>query len=412
LIVLRSFFLSTALGCVRLRPHLVSIAAGPVQSGNSVWPDEDITGGSPHLLKSTAGDAMVFDLPGLAAHLQIALSEQDLATSTAPIQILGVNTVELATSTDLCFAEHLDQADQVAASKAGVILVTESFPKLAGPLLIRVPEPRRSFFSVAECFIPSAPIPHRHSSAQVDTSASIGADVSIGACAVIAAEVRIGARCVIGPGCWIGPGVRIGDDCLLEANVTVHAQSSIGAHCVIRSGTVIGSDGFGFRWDGQRHCKIPQLGRVVIEDDVDIGCNCCVDRATLGETRVRRGARIDNLVQIAHNSDIGEHVILVSQSGIAGSSRVGTGAVLSGQVAVSDHVDIGAGARVGGQSGVTKDVSAGSSVFGTPARPIKDSLRQLAALSQLPRLLAQIKHQKQELKCLRDRLQALEGVQR
>ena len=354
---------------------------------------------------------MVFDLPGLAARLDIALPEAGSVLSTSPIKILGVNTLELAVATDLCFAEQSGQAAEVAASGAGAVLVSEQFPAIAGPLLIRLPEPRKSFFSIAECFVPPAAAPGVHASAQVDATARLDADVAIGACSVVDADVHIGARCVIGPGCWLGPGVRLGDDCELEANVMIHAGSRIGARCVIHSGAVIGSDGFGFRWDGQRHCKVPQLGRVVIEDDVDIGCNCCVDRATLGETRIRRGARIDNLVQVAHNTDIGEHAILISQSGVAGSSTVGAGAVIAGQVAISDHVKVGAGARVGGQSGVTKDVPPGATVFGTPARPMRDTLRELAALSQLPELLQQVRRQQREIDALQARVQTLTGTE-
>jgi UDP-3-O-[3-hydroxymyristoyl] glucosamine N-acyltransferase len=168
-------------------------------------------------------------------------------------------------------------------------------------------------------------------------------------------------------------------------------------------------ESFGFRWDGTAHRKVPQLGRVVVEADCDIGCNTCIDRATLGETRIRQGTKIDNLVQVAHNTDIGAHAILVSQCGVAGSSTLGTGAIISGQVAVSDHVNVGAGARVGGQSGVTRDVPAGASVFGTPARPVRESLRELAALAQLPALLKQIRTQSAELQALRKRLDALEN---
>jgi UDP-3-O-[3-hydroxymyristoyl] glucosamine N-acyltransferase len=228
---------------------------------------------------------------------------------------------------------------------------------------------------------------------------------------VIGAGCEIGDRCVIGPGCYLGPDVRLGADALIEANVTLHRDTRLGERCILHSGTVIGGDGFGFAWDGSGHRKIPQLGRVVIEEDVEIGCNCCVDRATLGETRIRRGTKIDNLVQVAHNTDIGAHVILVSQAGVAGSSKVGSGAIIAGQVAISDHVEVGAGARVGGQSGVTKDVPAGASVFGTPARPIKETLRELAALAQLPALLKRIKTQGQELEALRERLAALERAQ-
>lgn len=345
---------------------------------------------------------MVLDLPQLCARLGLAtLSEE-------PLELRGVSTLELATETDLCFAERADQADLVEASRAGAVLVPERFPELAGPLLIRVSDPRRSFFAIAELFVPPSEIKAIHPSAVIDRSAILGEAVAVGACAVVAAGARLGDRCIIGPGSYVGPGVTLGADCLIEANVTLHRDSSLGAHCVVHSGTVIGSDGFGFAWDGRGHRKIPQLGRVVIEDDVDIGCNCCVDRATLGVTRIRRGTRIDNLVQVAHNTDIGEHVILVSQAGVAGSSSVGAGAVIAGQVAVSDHVKVGAGARIGGQSGVTKDVPAGAAVFGTPARPMKDTLRELASLAQLPGLLKKIKRQEQELQQLRERLDALE----
>jgi len=345
---------------------------------------------------------MVLDLPQLCARLGVA------PTYDEPLSIRGVSTLELARETDLCFAERGDQADAVEASRAGAVLVPESFPALAGPLLIRIAEPRAGFFAIAELFVPPSEIRGIHPSAVIDRQAMLGEDVAVGACAVIAASARLGDRCVIGPGCYVGPGVSLGSDCLIEANVTLHRNSTLGERCVVHSGTVIGGDGFGFHWDGRGHRKIPQLGRVVIEDDVDIGCNCCVDRATLGVTRIRRGARIDNLVQVAHNTDIGEHVILVSQAGVAGSSTIGAGTVIAGQVAVSDHVTVGAGARIGGQSGVTKDVPDGASVFGTPARPMKDTLRELASLAQLPALLKQIKRQDQELRTLRERLDALE----
>jgi UDP-3-O-[3-hydroxymyristoyl] glucosamine N-acyltransferase len=195
---------------------------------------------------------------------------------------------------------------------------------------------------------------------------------------------------------------------VIEANVSLLRDSTLGARCVVHAGSTIGGDGFGFRWDGQGHRKVPQLGRVIIEDDCDIGCNCCVDRATIGVTRIRRGSKIDNLVQIAHNCELGEHVIMAGQSGIAGSSRIGNGTLVGGQVAISDHVQVGAGVRVGGQSGVTKDVPDGANVFGTPARAVKDTLRELAALAQLPRLIKQIKRQDQEIAALRERLEALE----
>jgi UDP-3-O-[3-hydroxymyristoyl] glucosamine N-acyltransferase len=320
------------------------------------------------------------------------------------LTFLGVTTLELAGNTDLCFAEASDQAERVAASAAGAVLVTHDFPMLqGGPMLLRVDDPRRVFFALAALFA-AAPVAGVHPSAQIHDSARIGHGVALGACAVIDADTEIGDGCAIGPGCWIGPGVRLGPGSVLEANVSVHAGSSIGARCVIHSGAVIGSDGFGFQWDGSGHRKVPQLGRVVIEDDVDIGCNSCVDRATLGETRVRRGARIDNLVQVAHNCDIGEHVILVSQAGVAGSSSLGTGVVVAGQVAISDHVHVGEGARIGGQAGVTKDVPRGAVLFGTPARAMSDTLRELAALARLPEALRTLRRQHQRIAELERRL--------
>lgn len=353
---------------------------------------------------------MVLDRTQLCALLPDTLPP---TASESPLQICGVNTLELASPTDLCFAESPEQADRVQASRAAAVIVPEDFPHLAAPLLIRTPRPRESFFRVAQCFVPANEPPGIHPSAVVDPAAALGADVAVGPCAVIAADARIGDRSAIGPGCYLGKGVRLGRECVIEANVTILSGCVLGDRCIVHAGAVIGGDGFGFSWDGSRHCKIPQLGRVVIEDDVDVGCNSCVDRATLGETRIRRGTKIDNLVQIAHNTDIGAHVILVSQAGVAGSSTVGTGTVVAGQVAISDHVNVGAGARIGGQSGVTKDVPPGATVFGTPARPMKDTLRELAALSQLPALLKQIREQTHELARLRERLEMLEqGLKR
>jgi UDP-3-O-[3-hydroxymyristoyl] glucosamine N-acyltransferase len=349
---------------------------------------------------------MTLNLAQLCTLLQVELPA--FGFTTAPLQVSGVNTLELAGETDICFAETAEQTGAVQASHAGAVIVPEDFPVLRDPILIRSPEPRKAFFCVAELFVPASQIQGIHPSAVIDPTAVLGQDVSVGPCAVIAADVRIGDRCEIGPGCYLGPDVVLGTECVIEANATLHRDSELGHRCIVHSGTVIGGDGFGFTWDGTRHRKIPQLGRVVIEDEVEIGCNCCVDRATLGETRIRSGAKIDNLVQVAHNTDIGQHVILVSQAGVAGSSTVGTGAVIAGQVAISDHVNVGPAARIGGQSGVTKDVPAGATLFGTPARPMKDTLRQFAALAKLPTLLKTINQQTKELTTLRKRLEAIE----
>ena len=349
---------------------------------------------------------MTLNLSRICAILQLPLPEA--ASGRASMPIHGVNTLDLAGTGDLCFVERADQAQAVMTCAAAAVIVPESFPPLPGRILIQSPQPRDAFFRIAAAFVPESEIRGIHPSAVIDPSASLAPGVAVGAGAIIASGVRAGERTRIGPGCYLGPDVSIGAECVIEANVTVHWGCVLGERCIVHSGAVIGGDGFGFHWDGSGHRKVPQIGRVVIEDDCDIGCNTCVDRATLGETRIHRGTKIDNLVQIAHNTDIGAHVILVSQAGVAGSSTLGTGAVISGQVAISDHVTVGAGARVGGQSGVTKDIPAGATMFGTPARPIKESMRELAALAQLPALLKEVRRQSKELAELREQLGALE----
>src|SRR6267143_646120 len=190
---------------------------------------------------------------------------------------------------------------------------------------------------------------------------------------------------------YLGPGVEIGEGCVLGPHVTLLAGARLGRRVLVHPGAVIGADGFGFAFDGARHRKIPQVGGVVIEDDVEIGANCAIDRATFGDTIVRRGTKIDNLVQIGHNVEVGEHSILVAQVGVSGSSRLGRGVVLAGQVGVADHVTIGDGALVAAQGGVPSDLDAGGRYLGTPARPILEAKRIFAAETRLPDLLQRVR---------------------
>lgn len=347
---------------------------------------------------------MTLSIQDLYDRLQLVLEHPDDG------EIHGVNTLEQAGSRDLCFAENPSQADAVASSAAALVLVGEGFPEVLGKRLLRVAEPRNLFFEIAVWFAPVAASQGIHPSASVHPTADLGEDVEVGAGAVIDADARIGSGSRIGPGSYLGIGVRIGNDCVIGPNVSILRDSTLGDRCILHPGVRIGGDGFGFRWDGAGHRKVPQLGRVVIEDDVEIGCNSCVDRATLGMTRIGRGTKIDNLVQVGHNVDIGPHSILVSQSGVAGSSKLGQGVVVAGQVAISDHVTVGDGARIGGQAGVVKDVPAGVAVFGTPARPVKQALRESAALMRLPALLKQVERQQQTIDRLERRLADLGAV--
>jgi UDP-3-O-[3-hydroxymyristoyl] glucosamine N-acyltransferase len=203
----------------------------------------------------------------------------------------------------------------------------------------------------------------------------------------------IGKGTAIGPGCVIGKSVRIGDECVLHPHVTVYPNVDIGNNVIIHAGAVIGADGFGFVKDGDRYVKFPQVGRVIIEDDVEIGANTCIDRGSLETTIVRRGTKLDNLIQIAHNVEIGEHTVIAAQTGISGSSTVGPNSILGGQVGIGEHARLDANTIIGGQGGVLngKHVRGGEVLWGTPVRPLKEFLEQQAYLARLPRWIEEVK---------------------
>jgi UDP-3-O-[3-hydroxymyristoyl] glucosamine N-acyltransferase len=245
---------------------------------------------------------------------------------------------------------------------------------------------------------PAAPTPGIHPSAVVARDATVAPTACVGPLCVI------GPRASIGPGSWleaqvfVGTGVRVGAECRVHAQVSLREGTLVGDRVILHSGAVLGADGFGYARDGARRVKIPQVGRVVVEDEVEIGANTTIDRATLGETRVGRGTKIDNLVQVAHNVVIGPDAVIVA----AGSARVGARAVLAGQVGVVDHVGIGDDAVVGAQSGVKRDVPDRAIVLGSPAVPHTDAKRQLAAVATLPDL-------RKKVRDLEARLRALEA---
>jgi UDP-3-O-[3-hydroxymyristoyl] glucosamine N-acyltransferase len=273
--------------------------------------------------------------------------------------------------------------------------------------VVRVDDPRRAFIRLLEIFSSTPKRRGVDRRAVVDPSAALGADVYLGPCACIESGVVIGDRSAIHANCFIGEGVHIGSDCTLHANVCVYAGATIGDRVVVHSGTVIGSDGFGYMQNERgEHEKVPQLGSVTIDDDVEIGANCAIDRGTLEPTHIGRGTKIDNLVQIGHNSDVGEHCCIIGQAGLAGSVRVGRNSFIAGQAGIADHVTIGERVTIGAQCGVHGNIAADSGRWlGTPALPAAKAGRMHAALPHFPEYRERIRALEQRVADLVARLE-------
>ncbi|HEY7369019.1 MAG TPA: UDP-3-O-(3-hydroxymyristoyl)glucosamine N-acyltransferase [Thermoanaerobaculia bacterium] len=301
-------------------------------------------------------------------------------------RLTGLAPLERAADGDLSWVADARRAKGAAASHAGALLVSDREAAGGKPgVLVKNPAAAMAAFS-ERLFPPSRPKPGVERGAFVSPKARLGKGVAIAAGASVAAGARIGDRTILHPGARVGEDATVGADCVLYPNAVVRDRCAVGDRCILHAGAVIGADGFGYVWDGEAQRKIPQRGIVRLEDDVEIGANSAVDRATFGETVVGRGTKIDNLVQIGHNCVVAEHVILCAQVGLAGSSRVGRRAVLAGQVGVNDHVTIGEGAVMTGQTGVTADAPAGAVLSGVPEMPHRQWLRSSALFARLPEL--------------------------
>lgn len=322
--------------------------------------------------------------------------------------ITGVASLTDAGPSELSFLNSEAFLKEFTATRAAAVLVQKNLhvPDASATIILRVDEADLAMAKVLELFAPPTivPAPGADSQARIDPSATLGAGVSIGAFSVVAAGARIGRGTIIYPQVYIGQDVEIGEDCLIFPNVTIRQRVQIGSRVIINAGSVLGTDGFGYRWDGTSQAKIPQIGTVIIEDDVEIGSCVCIDRAKFSVTRVGRGSKIDNLVQIGHNVSIGPHCIIVGQAGLAGSASLGTRVTVGGQTAVRDHVHIGDGAMVAACAAVAADVAPGEVVSGTPALPHRQTLRENAALRRLPDLVTQMRKLEEELKQLRSQL--------
>jgi UDP-3-O-[3-hydroxymyristoyl] glucosamine N-acyltransferase len=319
------------------------------------------------------------------------------------IDITRVATIDHAGPGDITFLANAKYAAELASTRASAVIVGPDDRGSAAALL-RTANPYLAFARAVGLLNPSPrPAPGRHATAIVAADAIIGADVSIGPYVVIDGGVRIGDRTVIASHAVIGAGAAIGADCVLHARVSIRERVEIGARCVIQDGAVVGSDGFGFahRDDGT-HEKIPQVAAVVIEDDVEIGANTTIDRPAIGETRVKAGTKIDNLVQIAHGVTVGRNTLLAAQVGIAGSTVIGDGVMFGGQVGVTGHVTVGDRVRASAKTGVTGNVPADTFITGYPHLENLEWRKAYAVVRRLPEL-------RRHLLDLERRLAALEN---
>jgi UDP-3-O-[3-hydroxymyristoyl] glucosamine N-acyltransferase len=310
-------------------------------------------------------------------------------------------TLEEATETELSFLGSDAYLAQFARTQAAAVIVQKRVKLPPGQVRVVfvVDDADLAVARVLECLAPPVPQPAAgvDASARIAGSAQISEGVAIGANVVVGARSRIGRGTVLHPNVFIGEDVSIGDECEFFPGVIVRERITVGHRVVIHASSVLGTDGFGYRWDGTRHVKIPQIGTVIVEDDVEIGSCVCIDRAKFSSTRIGRGTKIDNLVQIAHNVQVGPHCIIVGQTGLAGSARLGQGVVLGGQTAVRDHITVGDGAMSAACSGIAEDVEPKAIVSGTPALPHRQSLREQAAMRRLPDLVVQVRKLEEEI---------------
>lgn len=311
------------------------------------------------------------------------------------LEITGLAAIRDARKGDLTFLANPKYESYLATTEASAIVLAESsIPRDCRIAVLVSERPYAEFLKALRIFAEArAVVPHGiHPTAVIDPTVVVGANVAIGPNVVVEAGACIGDRTVVMAGSYIGRDVRLGSHCLVYPNAVIREESEIGERVIIHSGAVIGDDGFGFMRDGGTIHKIPQIGKVVIGDDCEIGTNTTIDRATVGTTRIGRGTRIDNLVMVAHNVEVGENSILCAQVGISGSAIVGSDVTLAGQAGVVGHIEIGDRVRVGAQGGVTKSVPEGIEVSGYPALPHTQARRIYASMRSLPEIVRLVRN--------------------
>lgn len=303
----------------------------------------------------------------------------------APLDGAGPETIS--------FAVAGRYADALRASRAAVVLVPEALASVPSGAAARVvvADPYRALVRVIGTLFPPVEAPPGiDPTARLGSGCILGPDVTVGAFAILGRDVRVGARCRIAEGASLGDGVTVGDDSRIDPRVVCYAGSRIGSRVVLKAGAVIGGDGFGYLPGPRGHERIPHVGGCILEDDVEVGSNSCIDRGSVSDTVIGQGTKIDNLVQVGHNVRIGRRCLLMAGVGVAGSTRVGDGAILAGHVGVTDHLEIGAGARIAAKSAVFGDVQPGLAISGHPARPHRQFLRAQAALYRLAPIIDEV----------------------
>ncbi len=306
--------------------------------------------------------------------------------------IEGINSLDTAAQGEISFFADRKYKESLRKTKASAIIVSEENLLFKGPQVV-VSNPVLAYAKVASIFAPPVPrYPGISEQAVLHDSTRIGKDVSIYPLVYVGEEALIGDNVIMFPGVFIGNRVKIGNGTIIYPNVTILHDCQIGKNVIINAGTVIGSDGFGFVRDGPVSVKIPQIGMVQIDDDVEIGANSCIDRAASGKTWIKRGVKTDNFVHVAHNVIIGEDTIVVAQVAISGSVHIGRQVIIGGQVGVSDHVEIGDRVMIGSQSGVPKSIPSGEVVSGTPAMPHRLWLKTSGIIKRLPQFNEHLRH--------------------
>jgi len=338
---------------------------------------------------------------------QLAALLEGTVEGDETIAIRGISSIEDAQDGDITFAETDKLLSSAGRSRASAVIAPANSPKLEGALankpLIRVKNPRFAFAQALRIFAPEPKVYQGiHPTAVIGENAKLGHNASVHALAFLGDNVTLGKNCVVYPFVYVGDNVSIGDNCVIYPHAVLHDNTEIGSSVVIHSGSVLGTDGFGYLFIENRHYKIPQIGRVIIEDDVEIGANVTIDKARTGSTRIGAGTKIDNLVHIGHNVTVGKNCVIVAQVGVSGSVDIGSGVILAGQVGIKDHVTIGDGSIVAAKAAVIGDLKPHSFVSGMYGRPHGNEMRAQVLYGRLPEMSKQMKD-------LEARLAALEA---